>query len=462
MKRLFAVLSLMLVLAMLVPACGAPPAQPVVEEPEPTPTPEEAPPVEEPEPEPTAIVAEAGTGGTELVYWNGLTGSDGVTMVEIVQQFTEENPDVSVRIEMMAWATYFDKLVTSLVAGNPPDLFLLHHQELPQFARLGVLMPTEDMFDTAGGPLPADDFADPIWSATLYEGKRYGVVIDNHGWGMWVNNDLFEAAGLDPSVPPADGEEFIEYATKLTIDANGLHPDEEGFDPDNVEQWGTCIPWLKPTFLSALAQWGGGIVSEDGTTATINSEAGKKALQYLYDLIYTHHVAPPTAGFDVWQFFAAGKLAMTAEGTWMRNFNVEQGVNYTAWGLPQWGPVQPAAWESSHVIFVPATLSGEKLEATKRLIVYLSDHGVDWAASGQVPGRISQQEMLDSETYPSNIAIGRAFQEYGVPELAHPYSIEIIAALEPEIEAALNDLKSIDQALNDANAAIQAILDRGG
>jgi ABC-type glycerol-3-phosphate transport system substrate-binding protein len=261
-------------------------------------------------------------------------------------------------------------------------------------------------------------------------------------------------------VPPADAEEFIEYATLLTLDANGLHPDEEGFDPDNVEQWGTCVPWFKPTFLSALWQFGGDIISEDGTTATINSEAGKKALQYLYDLIYTHHVAPPPAGFDVWQTFAADKLAMTAEGTWFRNFLVEQGVDFTPWGLPQWGDVQPATWVSSHVIYAPATLSGEKLDAAKRLVVYLSDHGVDWAASGQVPGRISQQEMLDPETYPSNIVIGGAFQEYGVPELAHPYSIELVAAYEPEIDAALNNLKSIDQALDDANERIQAILDR--
>lgn len=416
---------------------------------------------QEEQPTPTPIVAEAGTGGTHLVYWNGLTGSDGVTMVEIVQKFTEENPDVSVRIEMMAWATYFDKLITSLVAGNPPDLFLLHHQEIPQFARLGVLMPTEDMFDTAGGPLPAADFAEPIFSATVYNGTRYGVVIDNHGWGMWVNNALFEAAGLDPSVPPKNAEEFIEYATKLTIDANGKHPNEEGFDPTNVVQWGTCVPWFKPTFLSALWQYGGDIVSEDGKTATINSEAGHKALQFLYDLIYTHHVAPPPAGFDVWQTFAAGKLAMTAEGTWFRNFVVEQGIDFTAWGLPQWGDVKPAAWVSSHVIYMPATLSGEKLDAAKRLIVYLSEHGVDWAASGQVPARISQQEALDPETYPSNIAIGRAFQEYGVPELPSPYSIELVAAFEPEIDAALNNLKTIDQALNDANERIQEILDRG-
>ena len=414
------------------------------------------------DPTPTPIVAEAGDGAIQLRYWNGLTGSDGVTMVEMVQQFTAENPDVSVRIEMMQWDTYFDKLVTSLVAGDPPDLFLLHHQELPQFARLGVLLPSDDLFDYAGGPLPADDFAEPIFSATLYDGTRYGVVIDNHGWGMWVNNDLFEAAGLDPAVPPATPEEFLEYATLLTLDANGLHPNEEGFDPENIVQYGTTVSWMKPTFLSTLWQFGGDLVNEDRTLATINSEEGQQALQFWYDMIYTYHVAPKPAGFDNWQSFAAGKLAMIPEGTWMRNFLVldNPDINWTAWGLPQWGDVQPAAWESSHVIYIPASLSGEKLDAALRLVEYLSGQGVYWASSGQVPARISQQAELDPEVYPSNIAIGQAFQEYGVPEMPSSYSIELVQAFEPEIDAALNGLKTVDEALNDANDRIQAILDR--
>ncbi len=68
----------------------------------------------------TAIVAQAGTRALELIYWNGLTGSDGATMVEMVEAFTAENPEVSVRVEMMPWNIYFDKLLTSLVSGNPP------------------------------------------------------------------------------------------------------------------------------------------------------------------------------------------------------------------------------------------------------------------------------------------------------------------------------------------------------
>jgi len=155
---------------------------------------------------------------------------------------------------------------------------------------------------------------------------------------------------------------------------------------------------------------------------------------------------------------------MTAEGTWFRNFVTldNPDLNWTAHGLPQWGDVRPATWVSSHVLYYPASLTGEKLEWARQLAIYLSEQGLYWATSGQVPARLSQRAELDPEVFPSNIAIGRAFEEYGVPELPSAYSTELVAAFEPEIDAALNNLKTIDQALNDANERIQSILDRGG
>src|SRR5258708_37371119 len=116
-------------------------------------------------PTPTAIVSDAGSGGVQLVFWNGLTGSDGATLVKMTQQFVKENPDISVHTEMMDWGVFFPKLQASLVAGNPPDIFLLHIDELPEFAKLGVIQSTDDLFDDHGGPLPAADFSQPVFRA---------------------------------------------------------------------------------------------------------------------------------------------------------------------------------------------------------------------------------------------------------------------------------------------------------
>jgi hypothetical protein len=55
----------------------------------------------------TPIVSEMGTGGTHISFWNGLTGSDGVTLNEMLAQFAAENPDFSITTEIIPWATLY-------------------------------------------------------------------------------------------------------------------------------------------------------------------------------------------------------------------------------------------------------------------------------------------------------------------------------------------------------------------
>jgi ABC-type glycerol-3-phosphate transport system substrate-binding protein len=432
---------------------GCAPAKPPAE-------PAEVPVVAEPPTVPTPIVAEAGKGATELIYWNGLTGSDGVTMVEMVERFAEENQDVSARVEMMAWDVYYDKLLTSLVSGYPPDLFLLHVSSIPQFADKGVLKPSDPLFDVNGGPLPLKDFADPVFSETLYEGTRYGVVIDNHGWGFWINTDLVSAGGFDPAKRPESAAEFIQMAQVLTIDKNGKNATESGFDPGNVEQWGTCISWMRVTFLTTLFQFGGNTVDLARNRALFDQEPARQAMQFWHDMVYKHQGAPTPSGFDSWQTMAAGKLAMIPEGSWMRNFLLEHPqINWKVWKMPPFGP-QPATWMSAHVLYMPSTIDGARLDAATKLSVYLSDHGLDWAESGQVPARYSQQEQLDPEKYPSTVVFAEAFREMGKFEPPHVALIELQSAYEPELDAMWNDVKPIPDGLRDANARVQAILDR--
>ncbi|MEZ4635453.1 MAG: hypothetical protein R2856_10880 [Caldilineaceae bacterium] len=86
---------------LLIAGCGAPPTQPAAPAEESQPAEEAAPAAAEPEPTPTPIIAELGTGDTQLIFWHLLTGPDGVTMQAMVEQFVAENPDISVRIESM-------------------------------------------------------------------------------------------------------------------------------------------------------------------------------------------------------------------------------------------------------------------------------------------------------------------------------------------------------------------------
>lgn len=407
------------------------------------------------------IVTQTGQANAKikLVFWNGLTGSDGVTLDGIVKKFTDANPDISVRVEKMQWGTYFDKLLTSLVSGNgAPDMFLLHEFEIPQFASQGVLYETSEFFKPKG-ELDKADYEPAYIKALAYDGQTYGVPLDRHGWGVVVNKDLFKKAGLDPAKTPKNAAEFIALAQKLTIDKNGKHPNEAGFDEKNVVQWGTFASWPKPNFLSTLWQFGGNWT--DGKKATLDTPEAHKALQFWVDLIYKYKVSPKPAGYDGWQSFANQKLAIIPEGCWMYNFLVDNKVPFGVWEYPQIGDKKAAVWTSGHVMYMPASASGANLAATKKLITYLSQNTSQWATAGMPPASLKVRNALKASEVPIAVTYGASFKRQGQFDIGHLAITEIIdKGYAPELDNALNGLKTVDQALKDANKAVQEILDR--
>lgn len=418
-----------------------------------------------PVPLPTATdipPVELGSGGTHIAFWNGLTGSDGVTLIDMLTAFSKDNPDISVTVEQIPWNTFYTKLQAAYVAGQPPDVTIFHSWAVPQFASYGVLKDLSSWYKDKGGFFPGDDLS-PITRAGMdYQGVTYGIPLDNHGRGLWINKDAFKKAGVDPTMtPPTTYEGWVELFQKLTLDKNGKNAADPAFDAANVAQWGFTVgEWPRVNFIAALAQNGGSFGSEDGKTVTVNSDAGVKALQQMVDLVYKYHVSPPEAGFDTWQGFGAGTVAVLPTGTWFRN----QAASFTdidseAWPEFQFGD-KPATYVGIHTWTVPATEEGDKLAAVKTLIEWVSNNQKAWAGSGQVPARLSVQAELDPQNYPSNILLGKGMAEYGVRDYSSTAIQEMYAALDPELSAALNNQKSAKQALDDAASRMQQALDR--
>ena len=408
------------------------------------------------------VVTDLGASDLKVSYWHGLSGSDGATMNEMLADFVDQNPNIGVSAELLPWETLYAKLQASFLAGTPPDLVLMHASELPQYAGYGVMRQMSDWYTSGGGWLPDDDLAPSTYAGMHHDGVLYGIPLDNHGMGQWINVDHFEAAGLDPDGPMPDSYEgWVELFQQLTLDANGNNAASEDFDAEDVVQWGYSVRrYPRVNFLGHLAQHGGSLISEDGTTVTVNSEAGMAALQKSYDLVYKYHVSPVPAGFDAWQGYASGVVSVIPAGTWFLNFSKTIDINSKAIAFNQFGP-EPAAWFGIHSFFVPASLEGEKLEAVETLLQWMLENQAHWAQSGQVPALLSVQASLDAENFPSNIVLGASFADHGVIDYPSTATAELShSGLGPELNAALNDQKTVEQALNDAAERMQAILDR--
>lgn len=108
---------------------------------------------------------------------------------------------------------------------------------------------------------------------------------------------------------------------------------------------------------------------------------------------------------------------------------------------------------------MPARISPERRKAAWIFIKYLSDHSLDWAKGGQVPVRKS---ILKSPEF-RKLEVQYQFSK-GLPYVLYlPQSTKINQILpfcDACVEAVLNRIKSLDDALAEAARRINHVLER--
>ena len=399
----------------------------------------------------------AGRDGSRIVinYWNGFTGPDGKTMTAMVQQFQQENPDIEVKMQLIPWGTYYDKLTLSLAYGGAPDVFIIQAARFPEFASFHTLRPLTDLYATTLPHLGASQFAPVPWKESFYQGTHYALPLDTHPIGLYYNTKLFQDAGIvdaqGRAKPPATLDEFLADAKKLTKDTTGA-----GGPPD---QWGFVIANQHTTWLTFAHQFGGDILTPDGKHGTMSSPACLQATHLLCDLIYKYKVAPKPEGIDSWLALRQGKVAMSMEGIYMLSSLQETtGLQFAGAPVPQFGP-DKGVWGGSHLLCEPAGADPAHVRAGWRLMRFLSAHSLTWGIGGQVPARLS---VLDSKAFQSlpvqsQFAKQLSYVEYD-PQI--PKANALNQFVDPAIEAALLQLQSPEDAMRDADRRIDQLLKR--
>jgi multiple sugar transport system substrate-binding protein len=210
--------------------------------------------------------------------------------------------------------------------------------------------------------------------------------------GLYYNLDLFEAAGIDPldATKGLTGEEFLEIARQLTLDANGNHPGDDGFDAENIVQYAVNQHTNHHAFFQWWAlfrQQGGELLSADGTSCAMDIEKSAAAWQWQQDLVYKHFVAPQ-GQTDYPADFYSGRTAMLIDGPW-RMVSLEQQAAEAGlkWASAPYPVVfdQPSTWSSGHSFTLPTDADPANREAALAFLEWLGANSAAWAGSGQLP-----------------------------------------------------------------------------
>jgi len=398
--------------------------------------------VVDPNAEPTPIVNAFGECDDPLILWHGLTGTDGAVFAEMLENYINENPGTCLSSEGLPWDIFFQKYPTATAAGTPPDLVIFHAAEVGQMSAEGLMMPLDDVIFN-DGTLNKADFNTGLMDSITIDGNTMAVPFDNHGWLLWYNTQLVEEAGLDPDNLPQNGAEFLEWAQMLTTDVNGLHPTDEGFDPENVDVWAIDWTWPRYSIPTTMWQFGGGILNEDGTETLLDSPESIAAIQYWHDLMYEHHVAPPAIPGKLWagELYANNRLVFMWEGTWTGGFMRD---NPDVAALTQTAFINSLAPDGnqvvkfdSHILAIPTGVDEDGVAKAKALMAYLTNSGEFWATSGQVPAKIEVQSAPEVQAIESVANAAAQFNEIGRTIVPHKSVIEIQTAFETAVGNAL-------------------------
>lgn len=356
-------------------------------------------------------------GPMELAFWGGWTGPDGDVMRAMVDQYNARHPDVHVTLTTLQWTPLFDKFLTSMRAGEGPDLMAMHPQDTAQFIEAGLLEPLSAFGKDV--EVKAGDFDKNAWGYSSYKSTQYALPLDFHMHGLYYNVDLFKQAGLNPDRPPTTGDELIAAARKLTIDSAGRHPGDAGFDAKNIKQYGLSFPNNHHAFyiwFALMFQQGAGFTIS-GTQVNFDDAQGIAAWKWEEDLIFKHQVVPVGQSNPA-QDFLTGRTAMLIDGPWqMPAMEKQQGLNWATAPFPKvFGKL--AVWGSGHILTIPKQRDRARQLAALELGQWIVKNSDFWATSGNIPvfrlasetdrfgrlkGRAAFVSMLPSEIILPNI-----------------------------------------------------------
>lgn len=252
-------------------------------------------------------------------YWDPNMGE---AFQAAADAFTKENPDVTVEIRQVPFASYFTKLNTQLASKSAPDVFWVQNIQFPLYAANGALADLNSYREQSKTDLSG--VTDSALDAFVYDGATYAMPWQAITFGLYYNKKLFADAGVPEPTNDWTWDDVATAAEKLTDPANGVY--------------GIVAPlWNYGNVYQTIYANGADIITDDGSDTDFDSPEAIEGIQYWTDLVaggYSPTLAQLTdTGQDQW--FLSGKVAMESTGSWNASvFTAEMGEDVGIVGAP--------------------------------------------------------------------------------------------------------------------------------
>ncbi|WP_141502125.1 ABC transporter substrate-binding protein [Paenibacillus luteus] len=224
-------------------------------------------------------------------------------MEAIAKEFTAENPNIKIKVEVIPWGDYWTKMSAAAPAGTLPDVFWMHGGQFVKYATGNFLEPITSKVQA--GEIDLNNYAADLATIYTLNGENYGVPKDFDTIGLAYNKELFDQANIPYPDDTWDYAKLAEVAKQLSQPEKGIY----GFGAKLDTQTG---------YWNDMLANGGSILSADLSKSGYDDPASIEALKARYQMILdgaspTHQQMTDT---EATEMFKSGRLAMIFDGSW--------------------------------------------------------------------------------------------------------------------------------------------------
>jgi multiple sugar transport system substrate-binding protein len=392
-------------------------------------------------------------GSTDVARAEGECG----IMTALINRFRAENPDIAVKVNIVAWPGY-PQLTAQSAAGDPPDLVTMHQSVIADYSGRGLLEPVDATLRQAG--LAPAAFTPAGLRGVAKAGGLYGLPWDTIGGLFHVNTALMAQAGLMKGgrpILPRSPEELLRQARQFRARTGKPYlVQSQVADP---------ATFVRNFYTYTLAQ--GLELFPDARHARLDTPQARAVVD-LFRRINAEGLT--TRGQDTPGAIAAfmnGEGGIFPTGTWMIGpFEAEERTqgrplyrHYAVLPYPRlWG--QQASFVDGHAWVMPKRPHRTEAQraAIARFLGFMARHNADWARTGHLP---AMRAVIDSPAFKS-LPHRADIAPMAVNGVQLPPWVQRQSAIQgligEELDAAVTGSKPVDQALRDAERRVNALL----
>lgn len=167
-----------------------------------------------------------------LTWWTMWSGTTLQILNKMITKFNSEHPTIQVTEENIpsVATTSTAKLLSSIAAGDAPDIFTEWWPEIGSFAAKGDLTPMNEFFTGQYKNFKSWEYPVAVQGGS-YKNKVYAVPMSLNSWALYYNKALLSQAGIKK--PPTTLAQLDSDQAKLwKID--GSQVSQVGFYPDTA------------------------------------------------------------------------------------------------------------------------------------------------------------------------------------------------------------------------------------